>query len=168
MPKPKKIRPDSKIGRLAPELRAEVDRMLVAGESARAVRSMLRDHVEDLPSETSIYQYYHAHLAQYKLDEIRSIAESLTSTPVEELNGAIRTKVLQRALEIALADPNDPKQLALIVKIVNDSEKVELLRRQLDLAERKAAALEAVKEVVKAPLTPEEKQARLNELFGRS
>ena len=168
MQTPKKIRPDSKIGRLAPELREEVDRMLMGGESARAVRSMLRESGEDPPSETSIYQYYHAHLAQYKLEQIRSIAESLLRTPVEELNGAIRTKVLQRALEIALADPDDPKQLAQIVKIVNDSEKVELLRRQLALAERKAATLEAVKAVVTEPRTPEEKNALIREIFGIS
>lgn len=134
----RKIRPDSLIGSLPAEERAEVDRMLLDGRSAREVQEYLRELGHRLTT-TGIYSYYHAHLGDIRLGELRHIAEGLASVPTDDMDAAIRQRVMQSAFELSLSPNADAAKLAALVKLVHAGEKVDILRRQLELAETRAA-----------------------------
>ena len=147
--KQKKSRPDSSIGSLPAEARAAVDRMLLGGAPAREVQAYLKEeHKLDL-STTSIYGYYHTHLGNVRLAEMKSIAETLCNTPTEGMSEAIRHRVIQTAFELSLAPNTDPATLSQLVKLVQNGERIGILRRQLELTETRAA--EALLDKAKSP-----------------
>lgn len=83
------------------------------------------------------------------MGDLRAIASNLAQVDTRDLPDAMRTLVLQSAFELSLEPTADPAKLGKLVKLFNDSERVKILSRQLDLAETRAA--EALLDKAKSP-----------------
>ncbi|OCA02310.1 DUF3486 family protein [Akkermansia glycaniphila] len=172
---PKKLRSDSVIGSLPPDIRAEVDAMVVSNASGRAIRDYLAEQGIRL-SLNSVHQYINRTQGQDDLATLAAIARTINSAPTEGMTEAMRCRVKQRAFEFALDSSTDPKALVQLVKLVNDSERVGLMRRQVELAEIRAAEAvlakamsPEVQEILHGAATHEEKIAMLRPiLFGET
>lgn len=172
----KKPRSDSKIAALAPELRAEIARRLGEGnQSYEAVSSWLLEDGHRI-SVTALCNWYSVHSWKEHKGSAREVAEAVraeaaTSGDYDEATLAL---VKERAYILARTKGADVKDLATLAGIVGDSAKLRLKEREVAINERRIALLETrAAQADKAEgitrdetLTPEQRAAKLREIFG--
>lgn len=162
-----KPRPDSVIGsRIRPELRDEVDTMLLGGESYRAVQERLAEEGVKL-SQEAIRRYYHGQILPVRLARQNKTALQLNRISVEGVDEATMRAIRSAALDLAASPSCDPKALSLLVNLILKSEQLEHDKRKLKMLEQKAAQADAAKAVAEAgQLSPEERDRKLRIIFG--
>lgn len=111
--------------------------------------------------------------ARHLAAEVRKVFEADLECDFGELT---LRKIEQRAFEEAFAKDADVADLQALTKILGDSrklqlewEKLDVQKRRIELLEKKAAQADAAGGIVgDGKLTPEEKQKRLEGIFGFS
>ncbi len=162
----KKLRADSKLATLAPDLREELADMLLAGNTSQAeALEWLRGHGVAM-SATSLSQYYRSHVLPTKWRRMNVIAAELRRVDASAAKDAARRALTQRVFELTTSQECDPKQLAAFFKLMLEAEDSEQAERKLTLLEQKEAAARAALKPQNDGRSAEEKLADMRRIFG--
>lgn len=173
-----KPRSDSKLAALNSEQKAQLRTWLVdENKSYEEVRTLLHDDFNVRVGITAIQRFYASDCFSLRSSEAKDFAEQV----VEELKAsgqsfdmATLALVKQKAFERAYAKNGNIDELATLAKILGDSAKLELKKKDQQLAERRIAILEkkaaqadAAKDITgDEKLSDTEKAAKMRALFG--
>lgn len=173
-----KPRSDSKLASLSPEIKAQLRTWLVdENKSYTDVQALLRDDFNVRIGITAIQRFYAKDCFSLRSTEAREFAEQVAAELAnggESFDAATLALVKQKAFERAYARDGNIEELATLAKIIGDSAKVELKKRDQQLAERRIAILEkkaaqaddAKAVTADSTLTPAQREAKLKEIFG--
>lgn len=134
----KKIRPDSVIGSLDPDVKAEVDEMLLTGSTYKKIQEVLADGGIAL-SQTSIAQYYQTHLLPSKIAMQNATAKELAMLDTDGLDGATISAIKSAVFDLAGRPNCDAKKLTSLFSMVLKAEQLKQDDRRIKLLEDKAA-----------------------------
>lgn len=174
----KKKRSDSVLASLNPQQKAQLRTWLVdENKGYEDVRALLRDDFNVRVGVTAIRRFYASDCFSLRSSEAKEFAEQVVEelrTSGQSFDTATLALVKQKAFERAYAKNGDIEELATLAKIIGDSAKLDLKRRDQELTERririlesKAAQADAAKNVTAdAALTPAQREAKLKEIFG--
>ncbi|HEY0966942.1 MAG TPA: hypothetical protein VGD88_06105 [Opitutaceae bacterium] len=174
----KKPRSDSKLDSLLPEQREQLIAWLV-DENLPYDQAVVRLRKE-FGVETSIAalsRFYSTRCFTLRSSQAKEFAEHVVAEALkgeDKLDEATLALIKQKAFEHAYARNGNVNELATLAKIIGDTRKLQLKERDQDLAERriqilekKAAQADAAEGVTRdEQLTPEQRQAKLKEIFG--
>jgi len=176
-PKP---RSDSKLDSLNPELKEMLRGWLLDENlSYAAAKDRLLQDFNVRTSERALHKFYRSRCFVLRSSEAKAFAEEavrIAKDSSQDYDEAIGALVKQRAFELAYARDGDLDALQIVTKILGDSAKLDLKRKDQLLAERRIALLEqkaaqadqARLVSADAELTAEEKETRLKAIFGIS
>jgi hypothetical protein len=154
--------------------------LLDGGLSYRAAAAAMDKDFQVKTSATAVFDFYHTVCAP-ELSRRRAVAVSTAEDIASEAeatpgrwDAAALDKLKQQAFEMAMQPGADPKAIKSFFTVIAKAKDQELKERDLALAERKVALMErkaaqadeASKVVGDEQLTPEQKQARLKQIFG--
>ena len=171
----RKPRPDSKIGTLPPDIREEVDEMLITN---RATLQEVADHIQARAgvrvARSSVAAYLHTHLALARRAYLSALAARLAKLNTDGISRASAALVRQETLAMLAEAQGDPETLQQAARLSAESERLRLEAERLQLEERKLAlreaeaakAEEAARRAADESLTPEERRAKIAALFG--
>lgn len=171
-----KPRSDSKVARLPEETRAEIVRRLSEeNQSFKEVSAWLKDDGVSI-SATALHDWYSLHSWKVSAASAREVATQARDDAAAsgDYDAATLALVKERAYILARTKGASVKDLAMLADIIGESAKLRMKQRDLDLAERRVALLEkkaaqadAAEGVTRdEALTPEQRQAKLREIFG--
>jgi hypothetical protein len=138
MPSTKKPRADSKVAALAPEIRAEVARLLgEANQSYAAVVEWLQAEHRVKVSVTALCNWYSVHSWTQNAATARQFAEQVKaeSKATGNYDAATLALVQERAYIMARTQGADVNALATLAGIIGDSAKLRLKEREVALNE---------------------------------
>lgn len=173
-----KPRSDSKLAALTPQQKAQLRTWLVDENKGYAeVQALLRDDFNVRVGITAIRRFYASDCFSLRSSEAKEFAELVVQelkTSGQSFDTATLALVKQKAFERAYAKNGDIEELAQLAKIIGDSAKLELKRRDQQLTERrivileqKAAQADAAKKVAdNSELSEAEQLARYKAIFG--
>lgn len=174
----KKPRSDSTLASLNPQQKAQLRTWLVdENKSYEEVSALLHADFNVRAGVTAVRKFYGTDCFSLRSSEAKEFAEQVVSelkSTGENFDTATMALVKQKAFERAYAKNGNIEELATLAKILGDSAKLELKRKDQELTERrvklleKAAALaEEAKTVTNdAALSDAEKLARYKAIFG--
>lgn len=174
----KKKRSDSILAGLPPAQKAQLRTWLVdENRGYDEVRQLLQEKFSVRAGITAIRHFYASDCFALRSSEAREFAEQVAhelAQSGESFDAATLALVKQKAFERAYAKNGDIEELATLAKILGDSAKLELKRkdqalteRRVALLEKKAAQADAAQSVTAdAALTPAEREQKLKEIFG--
>lgn len=142
----RKPRPDSVIGsRIKPELRDEIDTMLLSGGSYRDVQDKLESAGVKISIE-AIRRYYHGQILPIRLARQNKTAEQINKLDNKGLDEAALRAVRSTVFDLASAPGSDPKTLKTLFDIVQGytKTKLETARLQLDMDKWETMAAQAL------------------------
>lgn len=131
-------------------------------------------------STAALTNFYRKHCTGFKArrnrEYAREIREMFEKDPEINFSELTLQQIEQRAFEEAFAKDADVADLQTLTRILGDSkklqlewEKLDVQKRRIELLEKKAAQADAAGGVLgDTKLTPEEKQKRLEGIFGFS
>jgi hypothetical protein len=171
-----KPRSDAKLKSLPPHYKQKLISWLVDDNLSYAdARARLAKEFSVHTSVGALSQFYATECFALRSSEAKAFAEEAVKQVKarEDLDEATLLLVSQRAFEQAYARKGDLDALAVLSKILGDSAKLKLKQKDQALAERRIAILEkkaaladqAEKVTRDASLTPEQRQARMKEIF---
>lgn len=140
----RKLRPDSTIGSLPPDLKDQVDELLLSGHPYRKIKELLAAHDITL-SVTSIGEYYQRQVLPAKLARQHRTAAELNRIAVDGLDEATMQALRSTVFELASRPNTDPKQLSMLMSLVLKAETLKQDDRKLKLLEKKAAQADAAR-----------------------
>ena len=180
----KKPRADSKLDSMPESRVMELRDKLLAGESYQDCLSWLLAECGMSSSLAALSSFYKRHCApvirerrQLSVVKAEALGDAMAADPVN-WDDKIVERTKQLAFEFLTADQNDPEAVSKLLDAVVKARKQEFTERiqtrRADVEERKLAILEAkAKQADEAAgvaangtMTPEEKQARLKQIFG--
>ncbi len=173
-----KPRSDSKLAALNPQQKAQLRTWLVdENKSYTDVQALLRDDFNVRVGITAIQRFYASDCFSLRSSEAKEFAEMVADelkNSGDHFDEATLALVKKRAFERAYARDGDVEELALLAKIIGDSAKLELKRKDQQLVERrivileqKAAQADQAKSIAgNESLTDAEKAAQMRALFG--
>lgn len=173
-----KPRSDSKLAALNPTQKAQLRTWLVdENKSYAEVRDLLKDDFNLSVSIGTLARFYATDCFALRSSEAKDFAEQVAAELKqggESFDEATLALVKQKAFERAYARNGNIEELATLAKILGDSAKLELKKRDQALAERRIALLEkkaaladqAQSITADAELSDEEKAAKMRQLFG--
>lgn len=173
-----KPRSDSKLAALNPQQKAQLRTWLVdENKSYEEVRSLLHEDFNVQVGITAIQRFYASDCFSLRSSQAKEFAEQVVQefkTSGESFDAATLALVREKAFARAYVKNGDLKELALLAKILGDSAKLDLKRKDQQLAERrivlleqKAAQADAAKEITgDQNLSDAEKAAKMRALFG--
>lgn len=163
----RKIRKDSIIGNLAPDMRVTVDEMLSGGQCGlQDVVDYLAEHGERI-SLQSVSEYYRNHLKPQLIARSCRIAEGINEQSVDGLAEASIKMAQQQVFDLLAMPVPDAKTIKALMEIIFKAQSLDQSDRKLKLLEAKAAEADKAKEVTQnKQLTDEEKMNRYKEIFG--
>jgi len=173
----KKARSDNKVAGLAPEIRAELSRLL--GEENKSFKDaaawLLKTHGVKIGT-TALCNWYSVHSWTTSSASAREFAAQVKADQAAsgDYDTATLALIQERAYIMARTQGADIKDLARLAGIIGSSAKLNLKERELELSMRKVALLEkkaaladAAKGVISNPeLSEAEKAQNLRSLFG--
>lgn len=141
----KKLRGDSRIGKLAERDREQLDAALLAGEwTLEEAREWLAARGVKI-SQQNISNYYRRHVLPTKWQRMGSIAAELNRVQADGVTEAARRAVAQMVFGLATDPSADPKLLATFYKLMLDSQSKALDERRLELMEARARQADEAK-----------------------
>jgi hypothetical protein len=172
-----KPRSDSKLASLNPQQKAQLRTWLVdENKSYDDVRKLLHDDFNVRVGVSAISRFYRTDCFAFRSSEAKHFAaEAVKEVRAREnLDEATMLLIEQRAFEQAYARNGDLDALAILAKIIGDSKKLELKRKDQQLQERriviletKAAQADKAKDITgDENLSDAEKAAQMRALFG--
>lgn len=162
----RKLRPDSVIGSLDPEVKDQVDEMLLSGQPYRKVQELLAAG-EIALSLTSISQYYQSQILPSKIARQNRTAAELNKIAVDGLDDATLSAIRSTVFDLASQPGCNAKAIQSLFSLVLKAEALKQDNRRLSLLEQKAAQADAVKETTEdSSLTNEQKTLKIKEIFG--
>ena len=156
----KKLRGDSRIGKLAERDREQLDAALLGGEwTLEEAREWLAGRGVEI-SMQKISLYYRRHVLPTKWQRMEAIAAALNRVAGDNVAEAAGQAVSQKVFEWATDEQADPKLLATFYKLMLDTQAQRMDARKLALLEDKARAADEAKaalerKVANGGLTPE-------------
>lgn len=173
-----KPRSDAKLKSLPPHQRQQLIRWLTEENLSYAdARDRLWQDMGVRTSAGALSGFFASECFTLRYTQARELAdtvgEAMASDP-EKFDQATIALVKQKAFERAVARDGDIKELAILASIIGDTAKVRIKQQELALSERRIALLEAkaaqadaAEHVVRdTDLTPEQRTARMREIFG--
>ncbi len=149
----KKLRADSSFNRLSAEQLEQVRDMLFSGVSYRDVREYMISVGVQI-SETSVSDYYHAHVRPELWARRARIATQInTEADGIDIDAATRAAVKQRALELALNPSSSTKDIKDLLGLVLKDTALQHDHRRIELLEQRAASADAAKEMLKTQVS---------------
>jgi hypothetical protein len=173
-----KPRSDSKLASLSPEIKAQLRTWLVdENKSYEDVRDLLYQDFNAKVGVGAVGRFYNSDCFALRSSEAKEFAEQVASelqTTGTSFDEATIALVKQKAFERAYARNGNLDELATLAKILGDSAKLELKRKDQQLTERriviletKAAQADAAKSITgDTKLSDSEKAAQMRALFG--
>jgi hypothetical protein len=173
-----KPRSDSRLASLNPQQKAQLRTWLVDENLAyEKVVELLRDDFNIRTSTGALSRFYATECFRLRSSEAKTFAEQCVQElrdSGEKFDEATLALVKQKAFERAYARNGNLDELATLAKIIGDSAKLELKKRDQELTERRIQILEqkakqadqAQKITGNPKLSDEEKAARMRSLFG--
>lgn len=141
MPKPKKLRADSKFAALSETERVELDSLLLHGGTLESAVEWMAAHGIDT-SLQSVSEYYRRHVLPVRHERMAAVAKIINGVKTEGVEAAARRQVAVRAFEL-LTDPDaDQKAAAAMVKLMLQGQQTANDARRLELLEKKAKQLD--------------------------
>lgn len=157
---------DSKIGSLAPDLRDEVDEMLLSGESYAKVKQFLEQYGVSI-SQTSISQYWTIHLQPAKWERQARTAAALDKIEDDALDTATLLAIKNQVYDLSTKSKFNVKDVKILFDLLLKAEKLSQDSRKLKLLEQKAAQADAAKATLENDaMTEEEKIRQIRFHFG--
>lgn len=175
---PNKPRSDSVLDSLNPEMKAQLVEWLVQDNlSYKDAKARLAEDFNIKTSVGALSRFYALHCFAFRSSEAKEFAEKVVADLQEgapQFDQATLALVKQKAFERAYARNGNLKELLALSKIIGDSAKLTLKKRDQELAERRIVILEAKAALADkatgiasdGQLSDEEKGARLRGLFG--
>lgn len=169
----KKPRCDSKLDAM-PESRVLALRdMMLAGKGHRELFDWLALECGVTCSPSALTAFYKRHCApvvrerrQFSVMKAEALGEAMAADPVS-WDEKIVERTKQLAFEFMSGDQIDPDAVKALLDALTKANKQSLDREKFEEAKRKALQAEKAQEVTgNEALTPEEKQARLKQIFG--
>lgn len=174
----RKPRSDSRLASLNPEQKALLRTWLIDENlSYEAAKDRLHQDFNVETSVGALSQFYATECFALRSSEAKAFAEQvetelLSAEPT--FDKATLALVKQKAFERAYAKNGNLSELAILAGIIGDSAKLKLKEKDQQLAERRVALLEkkaaqadAAEGVTRdEALTPEQREAKLKEIFG--
>lgn len=174
-----KPRSDNRLASLPPAQKAQLRAWLgEENKSYAEVRDLLRERFGVAAGITAIRRFYATDTFALRSHEASEFAvrvvEEFQKTSPQAFDTATLALIRQKAFERAYAREGSVDELAILAKIIGDSAKLDLKRRDQELAERrvkllekKAAQADQAEQATRDPaLTPAQREARLKEIFG--
>ncbi len=173
-----KPRSDSKLASLNPQQKTQLRTWLIEeNKSYEEVRELLRQDFNVRVGVTAVQRFYASDCFALRSSEAKDFAEQVVGelkTSGESFDTATLALVKQKAFERIYAKDGNLDELALLAKILGDSAKLELKKKDQQLTERRIAILEAKAKQADAAktiagdeqLTDSEKAAKMRALFG--
>lgn len=162
----RKLRPDSVIGTLDPDLKDQVDELLLAGHPYRKVQELLAESGIKL-SLTSIGEYYQRQVLPGKIARQNRTAEELNKIAIEGIDDATMQALRLTVFDLAASPKTDAKTLNVLMGLVLKAESLKQDDRRLKLLEQRAAQADKAQEAAAdTGLTPEEKMQKIRAVFG--
>lgn len=171
----RKPRSDSKLDALTPEQKEQLASWLtVENVSYDEAKARCAQHFSVFTSVAALQAFYSRFAAPWKYAQAKGEADAFAELMEGKFDAATIKRAKQLAFEAMTGPQPDLKAAKTLLKIVGDSAKVDLAKEKLTLDARKVAILEkkaaqadAAEGVTKdTTLTPEQRQARLKEIFG--
>ena len=174
----KKKRSDSTLASLNPQQKAQLRTWLVdENKSYEQVSALLHEDFNVRAGVTAVRNFYASDCFSLRSSEAKEFAEQVVSelqTSGQSFDTATLALVKQKAFERAYAKNGDIDELATLAKILGDSAKLELKRKDQELSERRVKLLEqkaaqadqAQKITGNSELSDAEKAAQMRALFG--
>lgn len=164
----RKTRPDSTIGSLEPDLKDQVDELLLSGSSYRKVQELLAEAGIKL-SLTSIGEYYQRQVLPAKIARQNRTAEELNKIAIEGIDDATMQALRLTVFDIAASPKPDAKTLNVLMGLVLKAESLKQDDRRLKLLEQRAAQADKAQATASdSKLTEEEKMQKIRAIFGMS
>ena len=173
----RKPRSDSKLASLNPQQKAQLRTWLVDENLPYdKVQELLREDFNVRVSIGALSRFYATDCFALRSSEAREFAEKCVEelkSSGEKFDQATLALVRQKAFERAYARNGNLEELAILAKILGDSAKLDLKRRDQQLAERriklleeKAARADEAERVMKdGGLTETQRTARMKQIF---
>lgn len=162
----RKTRPDSTIGSLEPDLKDQVDELLLSGSSYRKVQELLAEAGIKL-SLTSIGEYYQRQVLPAKIARQNRTAEELNKIAIEGIDDATMQALRLTVFDIAASPKPDAKTLNVLMGLVLKAESLKQDDRRLKLLEQRAAQADKAQATASdSKLTEEEKMQKIRAIFG--
>lgn len=177
-------RESSKIWHLGDELFMDAVRAYAGGVSFGKIRVMMREAGvldRDLPSQTAWVRFWRRFQPFLRVARRRAMAKGATGLMTEaqkspgEFDVAVFELIRQLIFELVESGGGDPKELSALVNLVLKHKQQRLKERMIEVAERRVALVEKreaerirEEEEERRPLTPEEQERRIKQIFGIS
>lgn len=173
-----KPRSDSKLAALTPQQKAQLRTWLVDENKGYAeVQKLLHDDFNVRVGITAIQRFYASDCFSLRSSEAKEFAELVVQelkTSDQSFDTATLALVKQKAFERAYAKNGNIEELTQLAKIIGDSAKLDLKRKDQQLTERrivileqKAAQADQAKSIAgNETLSDAEKAAQMRALFG--
>lgn len=166
MPKPKKLRADSKFAPLSEAERVELDTLLLEGGTLEAGVEWMRGHGIEI-SQQSVSEYYRRHVLPRRHERMAACAAELNKADKGGLADAAIAALKQRTYELMTEPGTDTETALKFFREMLSAQKVQHDDRKLALLEKKAKqAEEAEQTLQKSDLSPEQRIDRMREIFG--
>lgn len=164
----RKTRPDSTIGSLEPDLKDQVDELLLAGHPYRKVQELLAESGIKL-SLTSIGEYYQRQVLPARIARQNRTAAELNKIAIDGLDDATMQALRLTVFDLAASPKTDAKTLNVLMGLVLKAESLKQDDRRLKLLEQRAAQADKAQETASdSKLTEEEKMQKIRAIFGMS
>jgi hypothetical protein len=175
---PNKPRSDSTLDSLNSEQKQLLREWLVdENVSYKDAKDRLWQDFHIRTSVSALSKFYATQCYALRSSQARDFAEEVVTQLTdgsEKYDEATLALIRQKAFERAYARDGNLADLALLVKMLTDTAKLELKKKDQQIAERrvklleqKAAQADAAKDVTAdQALTPAEREAKLKEIFG--
>lgn len=172
-----KPRSDSKLAALTPQQKAQLRTWLVDENKGYAeVQKLLHDDFNVRVGITAIQRFYASDCFSLRSSEAKEFAELVAEelkNSGDHFDEATLALVRKRAFERAYARDGNLDELAILAKIIGDSAKLDLKRKDQQLTERrivileqKAAQADQAEGVMKdRSLTEDQRTARMKQIF---
>lgn len=128
----RKLRPDSTIGSLSPELKDQVDELLLSGAAYRKVQELLAE-ADIALSLTSISEYYQRQILPAKLARQNRTAQELNKIAANGLDEATLQAIRSTVFDLASAPGCNAKGINTLFSLVLKAEALKQDDRRLTL-----------------------------------
>jgi hypothetical protein len=169
----RKPRSDSKLLNLPEEQRDEILQMMLSGQPYHVVQKLIAGDPFKLSVSLSSLSSFYGHeapkrLIQNRLNALRIASEIKTEAEKNpgRFDAATIEALTQRAFEIAINPTAAADDVSKLFSLVLKSRDQDLAARRLKVLEDKAKQADKAKDVSDSPLSAEEKQTRLKQIFG--
>lgn len=169
-----KIRSDSLFAKLTPAQREELFSALCVESKSYADAAAMCSAWNVTTSIGALHKFYSQHSFAWRVAEAKASAEAMDATIPQDLEVKTRALLKQRQFEIALGNLTINELEALAKMDVNaraqtlreniEPEKLKVMQRRCELLEKKMS--EVTDAATNPKLTPEERAAKINEIFG--